>query len=388
MASSIGIAATLSLNTGQFTREMENAKRSYQRTVREMERSTGETFRTTMRSMGGTAADFRSARMSEARDRYQTTAPADDWKTIRTMSAGEAEAAMRSSRSTGPDFLGGVVKGAAAAKALEFSIKAATLGAKFMTGEFKTWGSVLEEASKLPIIGGLIGAGKGAYDFATGADLKADMEAEKQKAARLRKMRLDANANSREMFSKMAEAARFDSETMAFSETDKAIANIERDRKEQVANIQKELASLQGFGQTDLKTRQAAEQAIRDVNTRANLSATMERQKASFAKAEEDRRAAEEAAKMTARAAKEQRVAGLESQLEAVRGKMATAGDRSISPLMSVDSRGFGGMVTTSSERRRDRRDAEMERLQAEQNRILQEIRDTLKEGQGEHVGL
>lgn len=293
MSSSIGLSANLSLNTGGFTRELDNAKKAYQRTVREMERTRGEGFRDIIRGAGSTGADFRAARMAEVRNTYQRSAVDTSWQnSIRSMSMAQAE--MSGLNRQQDSFLNTAVKIEAALQATRLIIGASVAGAKMLTGEFKTFREVASEASKLPIVGGVIGSVVGMYDYAKANDLKAAQAEEIKKAERQRAAYLKQQENARNTFSQIADDAEFEAVTVGLSEGDKRIEEIEKNRKERIAAIRKQVADLRLYGQVSNQVIAEAGRAIRGINSEAEYKTLMEKDKIKFEAEEAAKKAKEE----------------------------------------------------------------------------------------------
>jgi len=351
MSSSIGLAATLSLNTGNFTREMDNAKRAYQRTVREMERGTGEAFRTTTRNMGSTGADFRAARMSEALGMYQRDAADNSWQnSIRSMSRAQAE--MSGLNREHDSFLNTAIKVEASLQATRLIIGASVAGAKLLTGEFKTFRDVAAEASKLPIVGGVIGAAVGAYDYAKAKDLKDAQAEEMKKAERQRAAYLKQQDNARGAFSQIANDAEFEAVTAGLAEGDKRIEEIEKNRKERIAAIRKQVSDLRLYGQVSNEVIAEAGRAIRGINSEAEYKTLLEKDKIKFETEEAAKKVREEKDK----ADREARRTSLEAQRDVARGELSSIQEKA----SAISSQRLGlmtafsnpGIYTTGSQQR------------------------------------
>lgn len=311
MSSSIGIGAVLSLNTGGFTRELENAKKAYQRFVRETERDTKESFRTTIRNMGSTGRDVGAARAFETRSMYQRDAIDNDWmNSIRTMSRQEASVAMSARHQE--SFLNATVKAAAAMKGMEFVIDSSVVGAKIMTGELRDMKKILEEASKLPLVGGLFGASGGALSYARADDVKDFFKQAEAERARQQQNIDAANMRAQKALATTAAESDFSAVVAQLSDYDRTMAEIEKSRQDKIRAVEETITAMRSFGKLNKDVISAADRAVFSVNREAmslRLAAynkrSAEEAKARHGAAEEAERAARQQEEDAARQRRE-----------------------------------------------------------------------------------
>ena len=268
--------ATLGLNIDPWVTNLNAMERATQQTMRRIERDTKKSIDQIQRDMGRDARGrfvstkgWTAESLQYHKGMISSLDPGGGAGQRLDNIAGGAAVAMSRARREGTSFLDTTIKAAMAMQGMRLAVDASVVGAKIMTGELRGIRQIAEAMKGLPIVGGVIGSGVGAYDYATAQDLKDQKKADQKALDRFNSMKGAATFGAMAELRGAASGAEFGRGLVGMSDRDAEIARRREQLNADVQAVRDKVTELQKLGTLEAGVEQQAAWTIVELQRQA-----------------------------------------------------------------------------------------------------------------------